>query len=363
MNPTAFTDHLPGRTVLINGAEYLYFSGTSYLGMACNEAFQKLLQEGMRRYGTNYSSSRRSNLQLQVYEQAEEQLTRLTGAEAAVTMSSGFLVGQTLVQALSSHGRFLYAPCAHPALWLNSEVAAAANAETCFETWAAQVVETVQQSHESSFVIVCNALDPLQAKAYTFDWIEELPSHKNVILVVDDSHGFGVRGAEGAGIYQQLSKYKHVELVIVSSMGKALGIPAGIILGPKWLIEQVKASAYFGGASPAIPAYLYAYLRAGAIYKEARKVMQENIELFRQQVRQPYLFQVIPGYPVFSTKQQSLTAYLEQQRIIISSFCYPTAESAPVTRVILSSLHTAADVQRLTEAINKFEPEHIPENV
>jgi 7-keto-8-aminopelargonate synthetase-like enzyme len=108
---------LPGRTLTVEGKEHLYFSGTSYLGMARNEVFAAYLQEGMKLYGTNYSSSRISNLKLQIFEQAEEYLARFTGAGAALTMSSGFLTGQMLVRLLENKGRFIYAPRTHPALW------------------------------------------------------------------------------------------------------------------------------------------------------------------------------------------------------------------------------------------------------
>ena len=59
---------IPGRTVECNGKEYLFFSGTSYLGMNSNKEFSHYLMEGMNSYGTNYSSSRNSNFQLKIYE-------------------------------------------------------------------------------------------------------------------------------------------------------------------------------------------------------------------------------------------------------------------------------------------------------
>ncbi|WP_266205984.1 aminotransferase class I/II-fold pyridoxal phosphate-dependent enzyme [Pontibacter kalidii] len=359
MTSPAYTDHLPGRTVTINGEEFLYCSGTSYLGMACNQAFQELVVEGIRRYGTNYSSSRRSNLRLQVYGQVEEHLASISGAEAAVTMSSGFLMGQTLVQVLRNRGRFLYAPGAHPALWEIDRAAAQANADITFEAWAKWVVEEVQASEEERFILICNALDPLKARSYTFDWVAQLPAQKDIILVVDDSHGFGVIGPGGVGIYPQLLKYKNVEVVVGSSFGKALGIPAGFMLGSRQLVEQVKASPYFGGASPAIPAYLYAYLQAGEVIKEAQERLQQSIHTFLGQLQRQELFSYIPDYPVFSTLQESMAQHLNQHRILISNFRYPTAESAPIIRIILSSLHTPEDLQRLAEAVNQFSPNFV----
>ncbi|WP_276496315.1 aminotransferase class I/II-fold pyridoxal phosphate-dependent enzyme [Pontibacter litorisediminis] len=353
MTTPAYTDHLPGRTVTLNGEEFLYCSGTSYLGMACNPAFQGLVVEGMRRYGTNYSSSRRSNLRLQVYGQVEEHLAGITGAEAAVTMSSGFLMGQTLVQVLRGRGRFLYAPGAHPALWENSGAVAQANADITFEEWAALAVKEVMTSQEENFVIICNALDPLWARSYTFDWVAQLPENR-VTLVVDDSHGFGVTGPDGVGIYPQLSKYKNVELVVGSSFGKALGVPAGFMLGSRQLVEQVKASPYFGGASPAIPAYLHAYLQAGEVIEEAQQRLKHSVQAFLGQLQRPEQFSHIPEFPVFSTPHQRMAQHLHQQRILISNFRYPTAESPPIIRVILNSLHTPEDLRRLAEAVNQF---------
>lgn len=355
-SPT-YTDQLPGRTLTVEGVEYRYFSGTSYLGMACNAQFQGLVQEGMMRYGTNFSSSRRSNLQLQVYKQTEEYLANLTGAEAALTFSSGMLAGQVLVQALRRQGRFFYAPCAHPALWLSDDVAEQANSPLSFKEWVATLPSHVLQAKEREVILVCNALDPLQAKAYTFEWVADLPKEKTYTLVVDDSHGFGVCGAEGAGIYPQLQKYRQqVRLVVVSSFGKALGIPAGFILGDKYLVNQLQASPFFGGASPAIPAYLHAYLQAGELFTAARTKLSGNIRLFLERLQRPGLFRFIKDYPVFSTSHSSLYTYLQERRMLISCFRYPTAESLPVTRVILSSLHTQEDIVGLADALSGFAP-------
>jgi len=108
-------DHLPGRTLHANGRAYLYCSGTGYLGIARNPAFAELVVAGISRYGTNYSSSRSSSVQLRIYAEAEAYLAAYAGAEAALTVSSGYLAGQLAVAALAEAGRFKYEPGAHPA--------------------------------------------------------------------------------------------------------------------------------------------------------------------------------------------------------------------------------------------------------
>ena len=47
-------DHLPGRSLTSEGKEWLYFSGTAYLGLAWNPTFLAYLHEGIQRYGANF---------------------------------------------------------------------------------------------------------------------------------------------------------------------------------------------------------------------------------------------------------------------------------------------------------------------
>ncbi|MCC9135343.1 aminotransferase class I/II-fold pyridoxal phosphate-dependent enzyme [Pontibacter silvestris] len=348
------TDELPGRTLSVEGVEYLFCSGTSYLGIARNEQFKQHLFEGFHRYGTNYSSSRNSNLHLRVFDEAEAYLAAYSGAEAALTMSSGFLAGQTLVRVLQASGHFIYAPGTHPAMWLNET---STTVTLDYDKWVKQLIVEAPTLPAEHIIIVCNSLDPLRARNYHFSWIDALPENKQITLIIDDSHGFGVTGANGAGIFSQLSDKltDNVRLIVATSFGKAFGIPAGIILGDKELISQLRLSSNFGGASPAIPAYLYAFLHSEMVFKEAREKLLANITFFRQQLSCPALFNCIENFPVFYTQHESLCPYLLENQVLISSFRYPTPTDDAITRVILNSLHTKEDLQRLTELLNKFQ--------
>ena len=107
---------LPGRTATIDGEEWLYASGTSYLGMVQDEAFRGLFLKGVDRYGLHYGGSRRAAIQIDIFEEAEEYLARLTGTQAALIVSSGTLAGQLAAYALREADRQWIAPETHPAL-------------------------------------------------------------------------------------------------------------------------------------------------------------------------------------------------------------------------------------------------------
>lgn len=345
-------DSIPGRTVLMEGKEYLYFSGTSYLGISRNLEFNKLLTEGLKRYGHNYSSSRKSNLQLAVFKEAEDYLTRLTGSEATLTMSSGYMAGQIVVQMLLNLQRndFIYAPNTHPAIWRTPEDFYTGD----FEEWTQNLNTLVKNCNQGKIVILSNAIDPLFCKKHTFDWINELPKDREFVVVLDDSHGLGITGKNGAGIISTLNPPDHVSLIVTGSLGKALGIPGGVVFSSKSIINKIKKSAFFGGSSPAIPAYLYAFLGAEEIYRKARLDLENNVESFEAKINGLDIFHYTPKYPVFYTPHNNLSSSLLKQDILASSFPYPTSEDELVTRIIISSLHTASDIEKLTDAITKI---------
>ncbi len=350
MNQVIYIDHLPGRTLTVAGKEYLYFSGTSYLGIAKNEYFSAFLKEGMEKYGSNYSSSRISNLQLKIFEEAESYLAAYTGAGAALTMASGFLTGQMVVRLLQGTGKFIYAPRTHPALWLQ----AADFFDGDFDSWVVRVMKAVHASHETHLIIITNSLDPLLAKRYKFSWIRDLPQNKDITVLVDDSHGFGIIGKEGAGIFTELSAYSHIRLIVISSFGKAFGIPGGVILSDKATINTFTKNPFFGGSSPAIPAYLYAFLQAKEIYQVERQKLFNNIRKFLHKTTGLNLFHYIENYPVFYTPANKLYSFLSSRQVVVSSFPYPSPQDALITRVIINSLHTAADIDQLTHLVREF---------
>ncbi|MBC5992324.1 aminotransferase class I/II-fold pyridoxal phosphate-dependent enzyme [Pontibacter cellulosilyticus] len=343
-------EQLTGRTVVADGKERLYFSGTSYLGMNVNRELAALIQEGGKRYGTTYSSSRNSNLKLAVYDEAEILLAAQAGAGAALTFSSGYLAGQALIRTLDQGQRFIHAPDAHPALWRN---ASDAN-HTDFDSWVNSLQEIIADA-EGEVVIVVNSVDPLKARKYNFDWAGRLPTDRHITLVVDDSHLLGLSGESGAGTFPEIARQvkQHVELVVVASMGKALGIAGGVVLGTESRIASLRKSPYFIAGSPAPPAYMYAFVHAQELFEQARMQLKYNVQHFQELIKHHQLFDYFDTYPVFYTKEHGLYYALEEE-VIISCFPYPDPESMPITRVIINSLHTSDDLEVLAEMIEKY---------
>jgi len=339
-------EKLPGRTAQLNGKEYLYFSGTSYLGMADNALFNQYLQEGIQCYGGHYGGSRLGSIPLRIFEQAEQFLATFTRAPAALVVSSGSLAGQLLIKYLN--GQFYFAPGVHPALWNGQDAF-----EGTFEQWQDWLLVNLTNSGTQN-ILVTNSIDPLGVQSFDFAWLPDLVNKVGeIILVVDDSHGLGVIGKEGRGIYSFLPKLPGLEVVVVSSLGKALGVSGGAVLGSKNLIKKLWHSPFFGGASPPPPAFLHAMINSIEAYRQALVRLRKNIIYFHQLLPARSRFQSVEGYPVFSVSDKSLAPRLKEQGILISQLPYPTPESPLLTRIVLNAAHREADLELLAALINR----------
>ncbi|MCU0393533.1 MAG: aminotransferase class I/II-fold pyridoxal phosphate-dependent enzyme [Thermoflexibacter sp.] len=351
-----FSAQHPSRTVKTEQSDYLFFSGTSYLGMAVNPIFQNTIYEGLGKYGANYGSSRTSNLRLRVFEEIEGFLSKWTGAEACLSMSSGFLAGQLVAQWIRELAKedyiISYAPNTHPAVFSGLESFDFVD----FESWVSYVV-ALSHSTTQNLVLVCNSVDVLNAKIHDFSWVKNLYTPnmlRKVILIADDSHGIGVIGEKGKGIFHQIPIQQGITKLVIASMGKALGMPAGMIIGDREVIAHLQKSSFYSGASPALPAYCYAFLNVWDEYEKQMEILKENISFFSGEVKNLGLFEYDIHYPVFRTYRHQLYSFLLEHQVLISSFPYPKPDSELITRIVLSSLHTQEDLAYLIKLLKQY---------
>lgn len=333
---------------MTEGRTWRYFSGAHYLGIQADPGFLSLVAEGLSIWGTHFGGSRRSNLRLSVFEEAETLLAGHTGAEAALVVSSGSLAGQMLLHHLQSTDHLYFAPNVHPALRLPGTQPSAG-----WGSWLDTLLKDAP-TWKRPVALVFNRMDPLLARAAPLDWLEALPSGVSYRLIVDDSHYLGVLGADGGGSYRDLMLPSNCELVVVSSLGKAMGLPAGVILGSAQLVNRLWDSPLFGGASPPPPAYLHAFIRGRGIYQAALAKLQENIGKWENLIVGLDLFSSFPSFPVYYTRHNELAAFLEKHEVLISSFPYPGQHDPLVTRIILNALHTPEDLQYLASCLEAF---------
>jgi 7-keto-8-aminopelargonate synthetase-like enzyme len=334
----------PGRTIVVDGREYLFFSGYSYLGMSHVPAFIELLKEGLDRYGALYPSSRVSNTPLSLYGHLEHYLTQLTGRGATVTFSSGFLACTAAGRLVAGLGEVLVAPETHPATGMTGNTLGA----TSYDDWCNKVLAYTTNAAATDFVLVMDSVAPLEGAVRDFVFLQELPRHKRFTVLIDDSHGIGWMGAHGEGISGALMHLPHVDYVLAYSLSKALHVQGGAVGCSRAMAERLQRSPLYTGSTPMAPAYAHALLSGGPLYEVQRARLAHHWN-FLIRCKPPGL--VSTAIPVFLCPGEGIAARLEKKGILISSFAYPDPSGEVINRVVMSALHQEADIVRLCDAL------------
>lgn len=339
-----------GRIIRVAEQDYLFFGGTAYMSLLTNAAYIALFKEGIDRYGLNNGTSRNNNIQLDIFEDAEQQMAERFGFEAACLLSSGYLAAQLAVRKLKGLGEVIYAPATHPALWLEE----APDIKLSFKDWALQTIARINSSDQESFVLIANSLDNLTPARYDFSIFDSLREDKKVYLLLDDSHGLGVEVANSCFVdLEPLRKNKGLEIMVVASLAKGMGTDAGIILSSKVMGAFFKDSNFFRGASPSSPAALYALIKGEHIYKEQQAKLQRNITYLSSRVGTNV--QYVPGFPVFTVARESAFMELQKEHVLISSFPYPLATDPLINRIVVAANHQQEDLDHLLSVLHKWD--------
>jgi 7-keto-8-aminopelargonate synthetase-like enzyme len=319
------------------------------LGIGDDPHYQSVLMDCIRRYGSNHGLSRVNNVRLNVYEEFEFFFAKKATAEDATLMSSGYLAGIAASQYLFPLSDLCWvAPDTHPAILpfhLKGDF------QLNFIQWKNHCLECSESINSQKILIIGNAVDPLRAEVHDYSWVHQVAKKHEVTLLIDDSHSFGVLGESLFGTYSQ-NDLPNVDLLVSGSLGKGLEMPAGIILGKKKHVGQIKSQAIFAGASPPSPANLQAFLETQDIQMLLSQKIRDFSGIFYQETQDLSTVSGTARFPVFLLNDPTWSDRLEKMGFITSSFSYPTPDSPRISRIVLSGFHSLVDLMALNEAVH-----------
>lgn len=337
--------------VQIEGKDYLYFSGTSYLGIAQDRDFLELLANNLFEFGASHGQSRINNTRLHVFDDFEETFAESAGAEQAAVFSSGYLAGIAAWKSLVDEADEVWiAPDAHPAIIPDGKTPPI---KFNFIQWKKHCLERAEELSARRVLIIGNALDSLSGEIHDYTWVRDIAEKHRVSQLVDDSHAFGTVGNGLYGTYQQW-KSPIVNLLVTGSLGKGLGLPAGIVLGSEKQLSRIKETPLFGGASPGSPAHLCTFLQMEDRYLEKKSWLKDACGIFAQATAEVKQIKGSRNFPVFRYTEDAWLREFEKAGIITSSFPYPTPRSPRVNRIVISGFHELEDLMYLNDIIHNL---------
>jgi 8-amino-7-oxononanoate synthase len=181
-------------------------------------------------------------------------------------------------------------------------------------------------------------------------------------LMIDDAHGIGVLGAEGAGSVSEAGLDCSEVPVLMGTLGKALGVAGAFVAGSAALIaglvQFARAHIYTTALPPALASAASAAIDIARFEPWRRDKLERLVAHFRQGASErgiALLDSRTPIQPVVigaSKPALAATQSLEAQGFFVPAIRPPTvAQGKARLRVVLSAQHEEADIEQLLNAL------------
>lgn len=336
-------NQFPDRSIEINQEHYLYFGGTAYLGLPTNKAFQDLVVKNILKWGTTYGSSRNANIKVTAYENGETFLANYIKAEAVITISSGMLAGKLVIDELKKQtDTFFHFDDVHTAIQTDNSLPVFIDGK---------LHPGLLDDKVEKITILTDGVPSFKTNPIDLNVLFEIPKHKEITLLIDESHSLGILGQNGCGIYSDINlpiKRK----IMVSSLGKAFGLTGGVIASDTAFIEEIKKSEIFGSAAGMNPAFAQTLADASEIYPKQHQKLVENLHYIDQKLIKHDSIKFDKSYPLIYLKDKNVIDILEANKIIIASFKYKQNVDN-LNRIVVTANHLKEDLDKLTNILNQ----------
>lgn len=265
ISPLAWIDDVAGqrrraglRRVLRSRAAHsslLDLASNDYLGLSAHPAVIEGAVRAVRTWGAGSTGSRLVTGNTELHEQFETELAGFAGADSALLFSSGYTANLGAVTALSGPGSLVVSDAAvHASLVDACRLSRARIVKAPHRDPDAVDTALAQRSEERALVVTDavfstdGALAPLKA-------LHEVCRRHRAVLLVDEAHSLGVRGAGGRGLVHESGLAGEPDVVVTTTLSKALGTQGGAVLGPRavrdHLVDTARPFIFDTGLTPA----------------------------------------------------------------------------------------------------------------
>ena len=354
-------DSAQGAQVRIDGAPKLSFSSNDYLGLAGDPRITEALCEGARQWGAGAGASHLVTGHQRVHEELELRLAAFVGLPRALLFSSGYLANLAIVTTLATPSCEIFADRLNHAS-LNDAVLMSRVRFRRYPHCDLDALERqLAQSTAPEKMVVTDAVFSMDGDIAPLDRLLELCERHDAMLVVDDAHGFGVLGKDGAG---SLSHFQvdSPRVVYMGTLGKAAGVAGAFVAAVdpviELLIQQARPYIYTTAGPPAVA---FALIRSLELMAQESWRRERLVQLSRQLAAllktSPWrlLCSTTPIQPLVVGKNRealALSDSLAASGILVPAIRPPTVpEGTARLRISLSAAHSEQDVLRLVEAL------------
>ncbi|MBL0420741.1 8-amino-7-oxononanoate synthase [Ramlibacter sp. AW1] len=354
----------------MQGQDRLCFNSNDYLGLANDPRVVAALAEGARLHGAGSGASHLVSGHSRAHAALEDRLADWYAPylphPRALFFCTGYMANLAVIGALADIDRAgceVFSEALNHASLIDGIRLARVPTTVYPHRDTQALAQALSASRARHKIVVTDAVFSMDGDVAPLRELAALCERHGAWLVVDDAHGFGVLGARGRGVLEDLDLHCG-HLVLVGTLGKAAGVAGAFVAAHAevidWLVQRARTYIYTTASPPAIAHALQTSLDIiesgeGAL---RRQHLQDLIGRFRAMPvpggwrRLPSATAIQPVLVGDNTRVLAAAAALQAQGLWVTAIRAPTVpEGTARLRITLCALHQPEQIDRLGQAL------------
>ncbi|SRX95399.1 putative 8-amino-7-oxononanoate synthase BioF1 (AONS) (8-amino-7-ketopelargonate synthase) (7-keto-8-amino-pelargonic acid synthetase) (7-KAP synthetase) (L-alanine--pimelyl CoA ligase) [Mycobacterium tuberculosis H37Rv] [Mycobacterium shimoidei] len=267
-------------------ATELDLASNDYLGLSQHPDVIDGGVQALRTWGTGATGSRLVTGDTELHQQLETALAEFVGAAASLVFSSGYTANLGAVVGLSGPGSLIVSDAYSHASLVDACRLSRARVVVTGHRDVEAVEAALASRDEERAVVVTDSVFSTDGVLAPVRSLHEVCRRHRALLIVDEAHGLGVRGTGGRGLLDELGLAGSPDVVMTTTLSKALGSQGGAVLGSAavrdHLIDAARPFIFDTGLAPAAAGAALAALtvlaaepwRPAAVLRHARALAE-----------------------------------------------------------------------------------------
>jgi glycine C-acetyltransferase len=353
---------------------FIKMNSNAYLGMSLRSEIIKAEEETSKRYGAGPGAVRFISGTYIQHIKLERKLAEFHNREGCIIFSSAYSTVMGIISPLITDETVVISDELNHNCIINAVRLSRPKEKAIYKHLDMQELEEKIKNYIGKckrLMIVTDGVFSMRGDYAPLDKISELSKkydsefEENIFLVVDDSHGVGAFGKTGRGT-EEYTNADGVD-ILVSTLGKALGVNGGYMVSNATLVEYMREKApFYIYSNPTTPPEAAAALKALEILDsdEGLKLLQKLNNLTRkfetglkklgyEIIESPH--PIVPVMIRDTKKTSTIVKYLIDNGILATGLNYPVVPKGDEEiRFQISCDHTEYDIDYVLKVLKDY---------
>lgn len=351
-----------GASITVDGKRLTSFASNDYLGLARHPALVEALVRAARADGVGAGAAHLLGGHREEHAALEDALARWTGRERALLFSTGYMANLGAISALLGRGDVCVQDKLNHASLLDGARLAGCELKRYVHADVASAARQLDTQPQAAALLATDGVFSMDGDVAPLPDLAAVCKTQRAALLVDDAHGLGILGPDGAGSVAEAGLSQDEVPVLMGTLGKALGVAGAFVAGRVALIDGLVQAArpfiYTTALPPALAAATCKAIEIARFEGWRRDRLTRLIAHFRHGAKARGIALLDSRTPIQPVPIGDSKAALAASARLEAAGCHVPAIRPPTVpagqarlRVTLSALHSEGDVERLLTAL------------